>query len=432
MPAMHDSQPFPGSDPPGPEQKTPVTNKAPDASQFPRPPRAPYTPHCTHVTMTRAYGATCQNCNRKSPLGWVWQCTYDEADDPWAVVKDRQPAVDACDPSDRIAVMKALKFHQSVIDQAENGHYTPEQIDRLIVQKQKVLDTINSQSPDKSAEEIRAQLSSASATTVAKERAKHARTVHPRCRYKCCQSCRTDYRGRAFESFDAVLNGEVKPLRVAELSSLPVRDAQVMRNIGMTPLPLLVESSIPTDSENSEPEDMEPADSDPADSIRTWRTTDSTHEHRNRESAQARAFYSVEPVNDLAMYESMHFNDFSFRRSVRNSVSLAVKHVFGKRRDSSSDGSAVTLPVARSTMFSKNPQDSGLSLPRSFFSPRNPSIMAVAPSTIMREGIPTPAPTCSSSINSSVVDDDGGVSLSEEPTQFSKPGPLPQACITQA
>ncbi|OMP83698.1 hypothetical protein BK809_0005079 [Diplodia seriata] len=488
MPAMHDSQPVPGSDPPGPEQvrvtrpqlraiyllhhqKTPVTNKAPDASQFPRPPRAPYTPHCTHVTMTRAYGATCQNCNRKSPLGWVWQCTYDEADDPWAVVKDRQPAADACDPSDRIAVMKALKFHQSVIDQAENGHYTPEQIDRLIVQKQKVLDTINSQSPDKSAEgnveqsedadirslianlvrqEIRAQLSSASATTVAKERAKHARTVHPRCRYKCCQSCRTDYRvsklsrgrkgstahnclqGRAFESFDAVLNGEVKPLRVAELSSLPVRDAQVMRNIGMTPLPLLVESSIPTDSENSEPEDMEPADSDPADSIRTWRTTDSTHEHRNRESAQARAFYSVEPVNDLAMYESMHFNDFSFRRSVRNSVSLAVKHVFGKRRDSSSDGSAVTLPVARSTMFSKNPQDSGLSLPRSFFSPRNPSIMAVAPSTIMREGIPTPAPTCSSSINSSVVDDDGGVSLSEEPTQFSKPGPLPQACITQA
>ncbi|KAL1639216.1 hypothetical protein SLS58_008184 [Diplodia intermedia] len=453
MPAMHDSQPAPGSDPPGPEQKPPVANKVPDASQFPRPPRAPYTPHCTHVTMTRAYGATCQNCNRKSPLGWVWQCTYDEADDPWAVVKDRQPAVDACDPSDRIAVMKALKFHQSVIDQAENGLYTPEQIDRLIVQKQKVLDTINSQSPDKSAEgnveqsedadirslianlvrqEIRAQLSSASATTVAKERAKHARTVHPRCRYKCCQSCRADYRGRAFESFDAVLNGEVKPLRLAELSGLPVRDAQVMRNIGMTPLPLLVESSIPTDSENSEPEDIEPADSDPADSIRTWRTTDSTHEHRNRESAQARAFYSVEPVNDLAMYESMHFNDFSFRRSVRNSVSLAVKHVFGKRRDSSSDGSAVTLPVARSTMLSKNPQDSGLSLPRSFFSPRNPSILAVAPSTIMREGIPTPAPTCSSSINSSVVDDDGGVSLSEEPTQLSKPGPLPQAFITQA
>lgn len=449
-----------------------MPKKTPDVSQFPRPPRAPYTPQCTHVNMTRAYGATCQNCNRKSPLGWVWQCTYDEGNDPWTAVKDRQSAVDACDPSDRIGVMKALQFHQSVIDQAENGLYTPEQIERLIAQKQKVLDTINSQSPDKVAEgnveqsdvvdiptlianlvrqEIRTQLSSASATTVAKERAKHARTVHPRCRYKCCQSCRGDFRvsessqsckqstthqyvqGRAFESFDAVFNGEVKPLRPADISTLPVRDIQVMRNIGMKSPPPLVESSIPTDSENSEPEDIEPADSDPADSIRTWRTTDSAHEFRSRESAQARAFYRVEPVNDLGMYESMHFNDFSFRRSVRNSVSLAVKHVFGKRRDSSSDGSAVTLPVARSTKSFKNLQDSGLSLPGSFFSPRNTSIAAVAPSTIMREGIPTPAPTCSSSSNSSVVDDDdGGVSLAEESARQSKPGPLPQTLITQA
>ncbi|OJD30682.1 flagellar motor protein [Diplodia corticola] len=459
MPAIRDSQRAPGSDPPkaGPEppaaQQTPVANKIPDASQFPRPPRAPYTPHCTHVTMTRAYGATCQNCNRKSPLGWVWQCTYDEANDPWDAVKGRQSAVDACDPSDRIAVMKALKFHQSVIDQAENGLYTPEQIDRLIGQKQKALDTINGQSPDKAAEgnveqpeatdmrtlianlvrqEIRAQLSSASATTVAKERAKHARTVHPRCRFKCCQSCRADFRSRSFESFDAVLNGEVKPLRPAEISTLPVRDARVMRDIGMKSLPPLIESSIPTDSENSEPDDSEPAESDLADSIRTWRTTDSAHEHRSRESAQARAFYRVEPVNDMGMYESMHFNDFSFRRSVRNSVSLAVKHVFGKRRESSSDGSAVTLPVARSAMSSKDPQDSGLSLPRSFFSPRNPSILAVAPSTIMREGIPTPAPTCSSSSNSSVADDEGGVNLNKDSVQISKPGSLPQALITQA
>ncbi|KAF9629322.1 hypothetical protein BFW01_g10525 [Lasiodiplodia theobromae] len=399
MPAIHNNPP-PGVDSPNPDPEPPpaqeMPKKTPDVSQFPRPPRAPYTPQCTHVNMTRAYGATCQNCNRKSPLGWVWQCTYDEGDDPWTAVKGRQSAVDACDPSDRIGVMKALQFHQSVIDQAENGLYTPEQIERLISQKQKVLDTINSQSPDKVAQgnveqsevvdiptlianlvrqEIRTQLSSASATTVAKERAKHARTVHPRCRYKCCQSCRGDFRGRAFESFDAVFNGEVKPLRLADISALPFR---------------------------------------------------------SRESAQARAFYKVEPVNELGMYESMHFNDFSFRRSVRNSVSLAVKHVFGKRRDSSSDGSAVTLPVARSTKSFKNMQDSGLSLPGSFFSPRNTSISAVAPSTIMREGIPTPAPTCSSSSNSSIVDDDGGVSLAEESARQSTPGPLPQTLITQA
>lgn len=167
--------------------------------------------------MARAYGATCQNCNRKSPLGWVYQCTYDEGDDPWAIVAHRQPAVEACDPSDLIGMMKALDFNHSIIAQAEKGLYTPEQIERLISQKQKVLDIINSQSPDKVAagndelsaamstifanttyEDFRAKTQSPTATAVAKERAKHLRTVHPRCRFKCCQTCRGDFRVRLF------------------------------------------------------------------------------------------------------------------------------------------------------------------------------------------------------------------------------------------
>ncbi|KAL1628659.1 hypothetical protein SLS56_005768 [Neofusicoccum ribis] len=373
--------------------------------------------------MVRAYGATCQNCNRKSPLGWVWQCACDEGDDPWTIIATHQSAAAACDPADPISKMKALTLNQSIIDQAESGLYTPEQIERLISQKQQVIHVINSQSPDKAAEDFRAKSQSPSETAVAKERARHMRTVHPRCRYKCCQACRADFRARSFESFDAVFGGEVKPLRPADVANLPVQDAKVMSNIGMSPPLLMTKSSFSTDS----------GDSEPAESVRTWKTTDSALDFRNRETMQARTFYRVEPMNDMDyMYHNL--NDYSFGRNFRSSMSHAVKYVFRKRRDSSSEGSAVTLPVARSikSSSSKNPQDSGLSLPRSFFSRRNPSTCAVAPSTIIRGGIPTPAPTCSTDDTSSISDADGGVSLTEESAELHMPDLVPQGTMAQA
>lgn len=190
-----------------------ASDKTPGLAHFPKPPRSSFKPTCTHVTMVRAYGATCQNCNRKSPLGWVWQCACDEGDDPWTIIATHQSAAAACDPADPISKMKALTLNQSVIDQAESGLYTPEQIERLISQKQQVMHVINSQSPDKAAEgdvrpstrkpsflanvsfkDFRAKSQSPSETAVAKERARHMRTVHPRCRYKCCQACRADFR----------------------------------------------------------------------------------------------------------------------------------------------------------------------------------------------------------------------------------------------
>lgn len=429
---------------PPPTQETAANGKTPDISQFPKPPpRSNFKPQCTHVNMVRAYGATCQNCNRKSPLGWVYQCTYDEGDDPWAIVAHRQPAVEACDPSDLIGMMKALDFNHSIIAQAEKGLYTPEQIERLISQKQKVLDIINSQSPDKVAADFRAKTQSPTATAVAKERAKHLRTVHPRCRFKCCQTCRGDFRARAFESFEAVCDGEVKPLRLADTATLPVRDVQVIREIGMRFQPLVAQSSFSTDSGESEhredkQEEEQSETSERAESTRTWRTTDSAREFRSRETAQARTFYRVEPEDDLAMFESMHFNDFSFRRSVRNSMSFAAKHIFRKRRESSSDGSAVTLPLACSqkAASSKNFQDSGLSLPKSFFGRRNPSISGIPPSTIFRGGLPTPAPTCSTGESDrdgeSINEEDGGVSLTEESVEVHKPDLVPQSITAQA
>ncbi|EKG16531.1 hypothetical protein MPH_06307 [Macrophomina phaseolina MS6] len=447
-PPLGANSPCPDPEPP-PAQETAASQKAPDVSQFPKPPlRLSFKPQCTHVNMVRTYGATCQNCNRKSPLGWIYQCAYDNADDPWCVVANRQAAVDACEPSDLIGRMEALEFNRSVISQAEKGLYTTEQMECLVSQKLKVLEIINSQSPDKAAADFRAKNVSATATAVAKERAKHLRSAHPRCRFKCCQTCRGDFRARAFESFDAVFCGDVKPLRLADTASLPVHDVQVVRGLGTKSLPLVVESSFfggesgGSDDEvvqeqgvhrgiehqkveqqenvrrGSEPSDDDSRDSERA-SVHTWRTTDSTLEFRNRETAQARTFYRVEPVDDIEMYESLHFNDFSLRRSVRNSMSTAVKHIFRKRRDSSSDGSAVTLPVAGlQKASSKGFQDSGLSLPRSFFSRRNPSTSAMPPSTIIREGIPTPALTCSTngnnSENGSINDEDGGVSLTQE------------------
>ncbi|EOD44365.1 Flagellar motor protein [Neofusicoccum parvum] len=278
-----------------------ASDKTPGLAHFPKPPRSSFKPTCTHVTMVRAYGATCQNCNRKSPLGWVWQCACDEGDDPWTIIATHQSAAAACDPADPISKMKALTLNQSVIDQAESGLYTPEQIERLISQKQQVMHVINSQSPDKAAEG----------------------DVRPSTRKPSFLA-----NARSFESFDAVFGGEVKPLRPADVANLPVQDAKVMSNIGMSnvdmsstamsntgmsPPLLMTKSSFSTDS----------GDSEPAESVRTWKTTDSALDFRNRETMQARTFYRVEPMNDMDyMYHNL--NDYSFGRNFRSSMSHAV------------------------------------------------------------------------------------------------------------
>lgn len=214
----------------------------------------------------------------------------------------------------------------------------------------------------------------------------------------------------------------MKPLRPADVANLPVQDAKVFSSIATNSPPLMSRSSFSTDD----------GDSEPAESICTWKTTDSALDFRERETAQARGFYKVQQLDDMDfMYNS--FNDYSLRHSIRTSVSNVVNQIFRKRRDSSSDGSAVTLPVARSVRNSRsnNLLDSGLSLPKSFFSRRNTSTFAVAPSTIIRGGIPTPAPTCFSNDDSSFSDNDGGVSLTEESVELHKPDLVPQGIITQ-
>lgn len=72
-------------------------------------------------------------------------------------------------------------------------------------------------------------------------------TPQEECQYRVCQNCRPGCADRAFLSLNAVANGEVLPTAAAGysfhlLGQRPVVDANVLKNIGCRPVPLVSSS----------------------------------------------------------------------------------------------------------------------------------------------------------------------------------------------
>lgn len=210
---------------------------------------------CTHLTMERLYGDyECMVCHRPSAWGWVYSCAQDDSENEASPGHDRVilPAVTTADltPWVREAISK--------------GHYTDEQVEKMIAQRRKVLDTISafetqfkktqaaarrmssrrSRAPSTSFE-ANAHLPFPIITEVTGSDADTARRsfgystdsrprIFPLCRYRACQLCRPTYRDRTWQILEDAFTAKVLPADIYENDeNRPVSDLHLVYNVGL-------------------------------------------------------------------------------------------------------------------------------------------------------------------------------------------------------
>ncbi|KAL8864155.1 MAG: hypothetical protein Q9174_007448, partial [Haloplaca sp. 1 TL-2023] len=220
---------------------------------------------CTHLTMERLYGDfQCMACHHVSPWGWVYVCTQDVNDNELDT-----PRMSFSGGSARIAELTPW-IQKAILE----GHYTAQQIDKMIAQRQKVLDTIavseahfKMTEPSTPRTSVRKSLSSVNTpatatfvdtnpqlpfpliTDIADSNATKPRDsvistnstrsrIFPICRYRACQRCRQMYRDRSWQVFENVFASRITPPSIREgAPDKPTIDASLLQNIGTRSTP---------------------------------------------------------------------------------------------------------------------------------------------------------------------------------------------------
>ncbi|KAL8711931.1 MAG: hypothetical protein Q9225_007021, partial [Loekoesia sp. 1 TL-2023] len=209
---------------------------------------------CTHLTMERLYGDyECMVCHRPSAWGWVYSCTQDDGDD------ELDPARYNYQPRPANTADLTPWIQEAIA----KGQYTEEEVERMVAQRQKVIDTISaSEAHFKKTQSTGKRMSARSSTsTTSVDATGHfpfavitevARTsqdmkrqsldqstnarprIFPLCRYRACQLCRPTYRDRTWRVLEDAFKAKVLPSDLYENESdRPVSDLDVVRTIGI-------------------------------------------------------------------------------------------------------------------------------------------------------------------------------------------------------
>ncbi|KAL8896913.1 MAG: hypothetical protein Q9207_007482 [Kuettlingeria erythrocarpa] len=209
---------------------------------------------CTHLNMERLYGDyECMVCHRPSAWEWLYSCSQDDSDDELTAGKDHTilPPVTLLDlpPWTREAIAK--------------GHYTEGQVETMIEQRRKVLDTIlaseahfkktqatvrcsSSRRPRPISTTIEANghlpfpvitefaSSSADSTRLSLDQSFGTRPrIFPLCRYRACQMCRPTYRDRTWQVLEDAFAARTLPADIYEDDpGRPVSDLKFVSSIG--------------------------------------------------------------------------------------------------------------------------------------------------------------------------------------------------------
>ncbi|KAF2489734.1 hypothetical protein BU16DRAFT_622362 [Lophium mytilinum] len=336
--------------------------------------------NCTHIEMDRIFGyQQCQSCGRFPSFGWLYMCRQDEREAEPLPFNDSILKNDSSIESLARADLEDIGVSKSIVENAEKGGYTVEQLHRIKAQKLRLNEVVSiadrfrceNESPQtkelvelgtnteghkrkdsgvdrpssendpppmtndstenqQSQDEIFPLPQPAPSTSTSLNELdptlKRIITIPPPCQMKVCHSCRPFYKDRIYISFGAVLANEVPPLTTEEAKDLPVVSAEIVRNIGLRPRQhrLLSEEFYAS-----------------FDSQYTITTTHSEQEDLHILRQGPRDFYKLGsgPSNELK-------REFQ-KISLRSSLMQAFNSLFRPSRDPSSDGSTITLPLAR-------------------------------------------------------------------------------------
>ncbi|KAL8964675.1 MAG: hypothetical protein Q9197_006849, partial [Variospora fuerteventurae] len=205
--------------------------------------------------MERLYGDyECMVCHRPSAWGWLYSCSQDDSEDDFDPAQDRvvEPSLTTADLAPWIQ------------DAIAKGHYTEAQVEKMVAQRQKVLDTVSASethfrktqsSPRRmSSRKSRALSTSIEAnahlpfpviTEVASSTTDTTRQpidrsngprprIFPLCRYRACQLCRPTYRDRTWQVLEDAFITKVTPPDIYENDpTRPLSDPYVLRTLGL-------------------------------------------------------------------------------------------------------------------------------------------------------------------------------------------------------
>lgn len=239
------------------------------SSPPPQPHKRPLVtrPTCTHISMVKLYfdksrPLQCYQCGRVPSIGFIYACEQDRTHPP-----DQKASTSLTSSSNgnkqqrKLLKSKRRPSNETVdtgslskwmLDAINEGHYTQEQIDKLVAQKAH-LQLIISQSqaipdelmPKDSPSKILTQmLAQVDLSEKSQEKPKGSKTRQrsisksvAQCEYRVCHTCRPNSREKAFVSFESVFNNEVELPSTWHEPSMPVAKAHVVGNLGLRPPP---------------------------------------------------------------------------------------------------------------------------------------------------------------------------------------------------
>ncbi|OCK82347.1 hypothetical protein K432DRAFT_225425 [Lepidopterella palustris CBS 459.81] len=271
-------------------------------------PRTPVTrraiarPNCTHIDMDRLFGPhQCQLCWKFPSFGWVYVCRQDNQ------LPFNFPSAFGDDLADLSSKLREeldeVGLSRSVIETAKKGLYTAEQLEQLKAQKRRVREVIAMAMDPDSNDNNLPNNDGANASHLENKQTQ----VFPQCSFKVCHACRPYYKDRIYVSFGAVFAGELRPLTRQDVKNLPSSNVYILRTIGLRQPP-----------QKRHLTDESPALLASSTSQYTFKSTQSERDDINQ-----------------------------IRRAMgwRNSLKNTFHIVFKTGRESSSEGSNITLPL---------------------------------------------------------------------------------------
>ncbi|KAF2873519.1 hypothetical protein BDV95DRAFT_488918 [Massariosphaeria phaeospora] len=304
--------------------------------------------------MDRAYGRDqhCFVCGREPSIGFLYVCRQDCP--PCSLASTHQTDDSDASKSTLRRELEHVGLSESVILTAERGEYTNAQLSKLKTQKLELKQIIADADQAKLINNVVAKMNKsasvppnhdgASSSTPAQETVPPA---PPGCHFKACHTCRPYYRDRIYISFKAVLSAEFIPMTPKDVAVLPTKPAETMRTIGLLPA-----TPPRIDSHENSPSTLLASSTDPStktdvtasrDSMLTFKTTQSDMDELSAMRHPRRRFYNLGHRSSGDIARSLNRMPFFSRPGIR----YAIQGIFHPSRDSSSSGSNITLPLAR-------------------------------------------------------------------------------------
>lgn len=332
-------------------------------------------PNCTHVDMDRIYGRDqqCYVCGRQPSIGFLYECRQDCSPPSLHNLSPSQEKVrEPIRPKSPLRLeLEDIGLSDSVIRTAEQGHYTPTQLEVLKTQKQELKQTIEDSIQGSQINDAVARLAALArapsnndgtmsskakgAVSVSRlqtyEYAKRSQSAA--CTFRACHTCRPYYRDRVYVSFAAAVGADFPPISKEDMQRLPTKSAHVMRSIGASqnfsairaghdepPFPTQTIVTFATSTNAPYTASTTTSNS----SELTFKTTQTDVDELRALRRPRRRFYNIghrssgEIARDLSRIRPL---------LSRQGLKTAIQGIFHPGRDSSSSGSMITLPVAR-------------------------------------------------------------------------------------